>query len=112
MERGIFSKLPRASLFFCLTPAARLLAIAVIIKLFAFAVIAGAQPVFATAFNDAADGDWQNSSTWSPTGVPGNGDSVTVDSHTVTLTDNRTIDAVTISGGTLYAGASRSWISL
>ena len=52
-----------------------------VLTLIALALSAGA--AHATAFNDAANGDWNSSATWSPAGVPGAGDSVTIDSNTV-----------------------------
>jgi len=39
----------------------------------------------ATEYNDAANGNWSNTNTWSPnSGYPGAGDTAIIDSHEVT----------------------------
>lgn len=70
---------------------------------------------FATVgFNDVANGNWEDGATWgnaSPgvEGVdyPGPGQNPIIDSHIVTVTTNRTMDGVTVSGGTLNLGSNQ-----
>ena len=66
--------------------------------------------VSATAFNDAANGNWNIGTTWGGgcsssctegTDYPGENDTATIDSHTVTLDANASVDDVSIAGGTL-----------
>jgi len=67
--------------------------------------LASAPPAYAVDYNDSATGNWNSSGTWTPAGIPGSADTVTIDSHTVTLTDARSVDDITISGGTLTLGS-------
>ena len=76
-------------------------------------LIISIQPVKAAAFNDAATGNWNVGATWGNdgdnvegSGYPGSGDTVTIDSHTVTLTGNQSNAGVTISGGVLELGSN------
>lgn len=71
----------------------------------------------AAAFNDAATGNWNIGTTWGGgcaaactegTDYPGPVDTATIDSHTVTLTAQHSVNDITIaSGGTLSAGSNR-----
>lgn len=72
----------------------------------------------AAVFNDAANGDWNLGATWGNpgnnvvgSGYPGSSDTVTIDSHTVTLTADQVASTVTISGGTLNGGSSTLTVS-
>ncbi|MEK6945599.1 MAG: dockerin type I domain-containing protein [Nanoarchaeota archaeon] len=48
--------------------------------------------ISAVAYSSAATGNWNTATTWSPNGIPGNGDSVTINSgNTITVSDSRTI---------------------
>lgn len=58
-------------------------------------------PVSALTCNDQADGNWNAAGTWSCGAIPGSGDTVTIDSHTVTMVADQSALTVTISGGTL-----------
>ncbi|QBZ98932.1 T9SS type A sorting domain-containing protein [Flavobacterium sangjuense] len=58
----------------------------------------------ATTKTSAASGDWNNAATWSPSGVPGCGDVVTIASgHTVTINSaaNNAAGVIIAAGGTL-----------
>ncbi|HEY4798447.1 MAG TPA: hypothetical protein VII99_05140, partial [Bacteroidia bacterium] len=67
---------------------------------------------FATSYNSAHSGLWNNSSTWSPAGVPGIGDNVTIlSTHTVTTlaSPQSQVNNLTINiGGTLTTGSGSS----
>lgn len=77
----------------------------------------------AASFNDASSGNWNAGATWGNAGstegvdYPGLGDTVTINSHTVTLTADASCGDITIStGGTLTASSytitvSGSWDS-
>ncbi len=60
-------------------------------------------PAFATGYTSNNSGDWAVPTTWTPTGVPTLGDSVTITgSHVITVSDARSINFVTFlnnSGG-------------
>ena len=47
------------------------------------------------SYSSATDGDWDSSFTWSPNGVPGADDSVTID-HDITITDARSCASLSI----------------
>lgn len=49
-----------------------------------------------TAYTSAATGNWSSSGSWSPSGVPGTGDTVVISGHTITLDQNTIIGT---SGG-------------
>lgn len=48
-----------------------------------------------TSYNSATNGDWDSSFTWTPNGVPGADDSVTID-HDITITDARSCASLSI----------------
>jgi hypothetical protein len=52
-----------------------------------------------TTYTSANTGDWNNASTWSPSGVPQSGDPVIIGNHTVTVTDDATCTTVTTDSG-------------
>src|ERR1700719_1352004 len=57
-------------------------------------------------YTSVANGNWSSSATWSPSGVPGSGDNVTINT-TVTLNANESVDSITInSGKTLIVSGS------
>ena len=60
----------------------------------------------AGSYDDFADGPWSVGATWTPTGVPVQGDTVTVDDHVITLDTDLVSaaapDLLTLGGGTLY----------
>ena len=68
-----------------------------------FALVLDPSPASAAAYTSAQSGDWAAAGTWTPAGVPGPGDTVTILSgHLVTVTTNVSVDAITIdNGGTL-----------
>lgn len=41
-------------------------------------------PLFSTTYTSIANGNWNNSSVWSPSGIPGDGDNVVINGHTIT----------------------------
>ena len=76
--------------------------------------------VHAASFNDATNGNWNDGATWgndSPgsegTDFPGPGDTVTINSNTVTLSADQSADDITIStGGTFTVGNHGSTITV
>ena len=62
--------------------------------------IGGARPVFATSYEAKANGNWGTAGTWTPSGVPGSSDTVTIDAGvTVTMEAAHTIGGLTLSCG-------------
>ncbi|HWY98917.1 MAG TPA: hypothetical protein VNY36_07530, partial [Bacteroidia bacterium] len=60
----------------------------------------------ATNYTSTTNGNWSNSATWSPSGVPGSGDNVTI-ANTVTLDAAESVNSITInSSQTLTVSAS------
>jgi hypothetical protein len=53
--------------------------------------------VKATNYTSIISGNWSSSSTWSPTGVPGSGDNVTI-ATSVTVNGNDNVNNITING--------------
>ncbi len=59
----------------------------------------GAVLVPATTFTSAQSGDWATAATWSPNGVPGSADTVTINNgHTVTVGGGQTVGDMTVNG--------------
>ncbi|MEM6967641.1 MAG: hypothetical protein AAF573_22960, partial [Bacteroidota bacterium] len=59
----------------------------------------------ATTYTSTDGGDWTSSDTWSPAGVPGIGDEVIINGHTVTHDDGTVyIDKITITNSSGSAG--------
>ncbi|MCI0362944.1 MAG: hypothetical protein L0Y44_15565 [Phycisphaerales bacterium] len=55
----------------------------------------------------APSGNWNSSSSWSPTGVPGSGDTATIVANdTINVTDSRSVDNVAVSGELRINGGS------
>jgi len=52
-------------------------------------------------------GNWSNSSTWSPSGVPGSGDNVTIASA-VTLDANESCNNITVNSSQTFSGSSNT----
>ena len=62
-------------------------------------LLSNAVNLLATDYTSAGSGSWSNSSTWSPAGVPGAGDNVTIASgNTVTIDQDVEINNLTING--------------
>lgn len=60
--------------------------------------------VFGTDYTSTGSGNWNVNTTWSPNGVPGSGDNIAIlDGHTVTMSDSRAINNVTINQGGVLA---------
>jgi hypothetical protein len=62
----------------------------------------------ATDFTSTGTGDWNNAATWSPSGVPGAGDNVTIlINHIITLTADAACNnlTITVPNGLLQAGS-------
>lgn len=66
-----------------------------------------------TAYTSAATGNWSDAGSWSPSGVPGDGDTAVISGHTITIDENTTVGtdggagvaAVTVqSSGALIIG--------
>ncbi|HTA82245.1 MAG TPA: hypothetical protein VK783_04915 [Bacteroidia bacterium] len=55
----------------------------------------------ATNYTSNSNGNWSSSATWTPTGVPGSGDTVTI-ANTVTLDANESIKKITINSGKTF----------
>ena len=66
--------------------------------------LAAALPSGAATYVSAAAGAWSSSSTWSPPGVPGPGDTVTV-SHAITLDVSTSVATATLNGGSIGGSA-------
>ncbi|MCB0270425.1 MAG: hypothetical protein KDH95_19870 [Calditrichaeota bacterium] len=56
---------------------------------------------------NVSSGDWGTSGNWSPNGIPGSSDQVTISSGTVTVSSNRSVGTLIITGGTLSLSSSR-----
>jgi Secretion system C-terminal sorting domain len=56
------------------------------------------QTAKAIDYTSAATGNWNVAANWSPAGIPGAGDNVTVTTHTITLTQNETCNNITLNG--------------
>jgi uncharacterized repeat protein (TIGR01451 family) len=70
--------------------------------LLAAACLVVSPAMFATSYNSngVGGGNWNNSATWSPSGIPGPGDDVTIiGSDTVLVTDTQTATSVTLVSG-------------
>jgi fibronectin-binding autotransporter adhesin len=64
--------------------------------------------VWATNYTSTTNGNWSSSSTWSPSGVPGSSDNVTI-ANTVTLDANENVNSITInSSKTLTVSSSNT----
>src|SRR5437867_10252501 len=62
---------------------------------------------FSTTKTSAGNGNWGTVGTWSPSGVPGTGDSVVIATgHTVTLDVDARVGAVNIRGTLTYGGSN------
>ncbi|MEZ7500353.1 T9SS type A sorting domain-containing protein [Flavobacterium sp. Arc3] len=59
--------------------------------------------LLAATYTSASSGNWNSSSTWSPSGVPTTGDSVNIGNHTITVTSNAGCASITTLSGTLLA---------
>lgn len=57
-----------------------------------------AATVYAAAYTSAATGNWSDDASWSGSGVPGNGDTVTISGHTITVDTNTTIGTSPVEG--------------
>lgn len=53
---------------------------------------------FATIYTIATTGNWEDSSTWSPSGVPTTGDIVKIVNHNITLNSNASCAKVEFYG--------------
>ncbi len=63
--------------------------------------------LFATSYVwNGSTGDWGTSGNWSPNGIPGSSDQVSISSGTVTVSSNRSVGSLTITGGTLLLSGS------
>ncbi len=77
----------------------------IVVALFLLAGFFFAHGASALTCNDQADGNWNNTATWSCAAIPGWGDDVTIDSNVVTLTGAQSAARVTMSGGTFNMGS-------
>jgi hypothetical protein len=83
----------------------------IFIKLFvlAFLSIIFSTAAFSATYTSATSGNWNNSATWTPTGIPGSIDQVTIlATHTITLDANSSVGSLTFavrsSGTSLVIG--------
>lgn len=53
---------------------------------------------YATTYTSAANGNWEDTSTWSPIGVPTTGDIVIIGNHVITVNSNATCASITCLG--------------
>lgn len=89
--------------------ARRVVLLAGVLAALAWGTAAGAQVVCDTTWDGSdGNGDWHDADNWTPAGQPGAGDHACVPnrgvSETIAVTQHRTIDQLTITGG---AGAAR-----
>ncbi|NMB71878.1 MAG: hypothetical protein GYA22_07005, partial [Bacteroidales bacterium] len=57
------------------------------------------QKLLATDYTSVSSGNWNDAAVWSPSGIPGLADNVTIATgHTITLTDARSCNNLTING--------------
>jgi Secretion system C-terminal sorting domain len=56
------------------------------------------QTAWAIDYTSAATGNWNVATNWSPNGIPGTGDNVTITTHTMTLTGAETCNNITVQG--------------
>src|ERR1043166_3426872 len=62
--------------------------------------LAAVAPLHAATYSSTQTGNWSSASTWGGAGVPGAGDSATVNGgHVVTLDTSVTVATLTLSGG-------------
>lgn len=67
---------------------------------FSVLIMASALPLCATNYTfNAPSGDWSVAANWSPVGIPGAGDNVTLNAGTVTLTFDVSVNDLTQNGG-------------
>jgi hypothetical protein len=59
-----------------------------------------------TSYTSGGTGDWENTTTWTPNGVPGVGDTAIINTGTITLTDNVTISGLYMSAGVITGDGS------
>ncbi|WP_159086062.1 T9SS type A sorting domain-containing protein [Flavobacterium faecale] len=59
--------------------------------------------MLAATYTSSASGNWNSSSTWSPSGVPTTGDIVNIGNHTVTVTANAACSSINSLSGTALA---------
>ena len=78
------------------------------IALVLFVICLQSSTLYATDRVSAGSGNWATAATWSPSGVPGSGDNITVlNGHTVTVDVDASCLAATIqTGGTLTMGGA------
>src|SRR4051812_34386908 len=64
------------------------------------AVLCAALPAFAASFSSTTSGNWSSASTWGGAGVPGSGDTATVNGgNVVTLDIPVNVATLTLNGG-------------
>lgn len=69
-------------------------------SLAAFAALALVPVALGTNYTSSANGNWNDQTKWSPTGVPGTGDRVAIQNgHVITVTDSRAITGVGVWDG-------------
>src|SRR2546429_7703756 len=75
----------------------------------ALILIFAATPLFAASFSSTTSGNWSSVSTWGGAGVPGAGDTATVNGgHVVTLDIPVTVATLTLGGGQINGTQSIS----
>jgi hypothetical protein len=71
------------------------------------AVLCMAAPIFGASFSSTTSGNWSSAATWGGAGVPGAGDTATVNGgHVVTLDISVTVATLTLSGGQINGSQS------
>ena len=97
MERNLPLSLKRKSFYF------KLLSVAII-----FVALFSTQNCFAVLKTSAGTGNWNAGATWTPAGVPGNGDDVVIAAgHTVTININtNNILSLTVNGSIIVGNSN------
>lgn len=62
----------------------------------------------AAAYDDNGNGNWSIAANWLPVGVPGAGDTVTIDSHNITLDGDVTVTSVVFGGNRNFDGSGNT----
>src|SRR3954468_16873752 len=68
-------------------------------------IVACAAPCWGASYSSAGSGNWDTGATWSPNGVPGSGDTVSIGAHTITLVQNQSVGGIAFTAaGTITGG--------
>ncbi|HYE06980.1 MAG TPA: LamG-like jellyroll fold domain-containing protein [Planctomycetota bacterium] len=69
------------------------------------ALLVIAVPGWGASYVSAGSGNWNTTTTWTPNGTPGSGDTVSIGAHTITLVQGQAIDGITFTAAGTITGA-------